>query len=265
MTLKFYHFADIHETAIVNQGAKIGKNVEIGPYSVIGENVEIGAGTTIGSYAQIRGWTKIGENNEIHEGVSIGFPPQHVEYEGEKTYLFIGDNNIIREYVTIHRVTVDGGGETRIGNDNNLKVYSHVAHDCNLGNNITICNAANLGGHVTIENDAYISTLVGIHQFVKLGQLARVESHSKVIKDVPPYIKVKGHPAQVEGVNDIGLDKKGISGQLNKEINKAYQILYESNLNISQAIETMDQELQTSEEIEHFMRFLKSSTRGICR
>ncbi|MFW5980601.1 MAG: acyl-ACP--UDP-N-acetylglucosamine O-acyltransferase [Halanaerobiaceae bacterium] len=263
--MKSYQWTEIHDSAIVDPGAKLGKQVKIGPYSVIGENVKIGDGTTIGSYAQIEGWTQIGENNDIHDGVSIGFPPQHLEYKGEKTYLFIGDNNIIREYVTIHRGTADGGGETRIGNNNELKVYSHVAHDCNLGNNITLCNATNLGGHVIIENNAYLSTLVGIHQFVKIGELARVESHSKVIKDLPPYIKVKGHPAQVEGINAAGMEKKGISRSLREEIKKAYKILYKSNLNISQAIETMDQELQTSEEIEHFMRFLKSSTRGICR
>lgn len=263
--MQYYKLADIHESAIIKKGAQLGKNVTIGPYSVIGENVEIGDGTTVGSYTQIKGWTSIGENNEIHDRVSIGFPPQHLEYEGEKTYLFIGDNNDIREYVTIHRGTVDGGGETRVGNNNELQVYSHVAHDCNIGNNITLCNAANLGGHVVVENNAYISTLVGIHQFVKIGELARIESHSKVIKDLPPYILVKGHPAQVQGVNTEGLQEKGISRKLKKEIKKAFNILYESNLNISQAIDTMDQELQTSEEIEHFMRFIKSSTRGICR
>ena len=263
--MKYYHFTKIHETAVIDSGALIGEDVEIGPYSVIGENVKIGQGTTIGSYAQIEGWTQIGENNQIYDGVSIGLPPQHLEYEGEKTFLYIGDNNIIREYVTIHRGTVDGGGETRIGNNNLLKVYSHVAHDCNLGNNIVLSNAANLAGHVTIENDAYISQLVGIHQFVKIGALSRVDSHSKVIKDLPPYIRVKGHPAQINGINWDGLNKKGVANSLKKEIKKAYQILYQSDHNISQAIEIMDQELQTSEEIEHFMRFLKSSTRDICR
>ncbi len=260
-----YRFARIHETAVVDPGAKIAKNVKIGPYSVIGENVEIGEGTEIGSYAQIEGWTTIGNNNIIGNGVSIGLPPQNLDYEGERTFLFIGDNNIIREYVTIHRGTVDGGGETRIGNNNQLMVYSHVAHDCNLGNNITIANAANLAGHVSVENNAYISRLVGIHQFVKIGQLSLVGSHSKVIKDLPPYIEVQGHPAMVKGINIVGLRKNGVSGKLKKEISKAYNILYKSDLNISQAIEKMDQELQTSKEIEHFIRFLKNSTRGICR
>ena len=263
--MRYYHKTVIHETAVIHSGVKLGENVEIGPYTVIGENVEIGAGTTVGSYIQIEGWTQIGENNQIYDGASLGLPPQHLEYEGEKTFLYIGDNNVIREFVTIHRGTGDGGGETRIGNNNILKVYSHVAHDCNLGNNIVLNNAANLAGHVTIENNAYISKLVGIHQFVKIGQLSLVESHSKVIKDLPPYIKARGHPAQVQGINNQGLKTKGVSGRLKKEIKKAYKILYESDYNISQAIEIMDQELQTSEEVEHFMRFLKSSTRGICR
>ena len=263
--MSFYQLNKIHETAIIDPGAKIGEDVKIGPYTVIEENVEIGSGTCIGSHVKIEGWTKIGENNVIREGVSIGFPPQHLEYEGEKTYLFIGDSNQIGEYVTIHRGTIEGGGETRIGNNNTLEVYSHVAHDCNLGNEITLCNAANLGGHVIIENNAYISSLVGIHQFVKIGQAARVDSHSKLNKDLPPYVRVSGHPAQVQGINTSGLQEKGIPAELKDEIAKAFNILYKSDLNISQAIDTMDQELQTSEEIEHFIRFLKSSTRGICR
>ncbi len=263
--MKKYRFADIHDTAVVDPAAKIAKGVKIGPYSVIGANVKIGQGTTIGSNAHIEGWTTIGNDNLIGNGVSIGLPPQNLDYEGEKTYLFIGDNNIIREYVTIHLGTIEGGGETRIGNNNQLMVYSHVAHDCNLGNNITIANAANLAGHVNVENDAYISRLVGIHQFVKIGQLSLVGSHSKVTKDLPPYVEVQGHPAMVKGINVVGLRKNGISNKLKKEINKAFSILYESDLNISQAIKKMDQELQTSKEIEHFIRFLKNSTRGICR
>ena len=263
--VKYHDFAKIHETAVIHSGARLGSNVEIGPYSVIGENVKIGSGTTIGSYTQIEGWTRIGENNHIFDEVSIGLPPQHLEYEGEKTFLYIGDNNVLREYVTIHRGTVDGGGETRIGNNNFLKAYSHVAHDCNLGNQITLGDSANLAGHVTVENDAFISQLAGIHQFVKIGQLSRVESHSKVIKDLPPYIRVRGHPAQVDGINEQGLKEKGFSEGLKEEIKKAYNILYKSDYNITQAIDIMDQELQTSEEIEHLMRFLKSSTRGICR
>lgn len=262
---KYPKSVKVHDTAIVDTGVELGPKVEIGPYSVIEENVKIGSGTKIGSHVQIQGSTRIGSDNEIYNGVSIGLPPQHTDYEGEKTHVFIGDNNIIREYVTIHRGTVDGGGETKIGNDNLLMAYSHVAHDCKLGNNIIMANAANLSGHVTVENNAYISGLVGIHQFVRIGRLAMIAPHTKVTKDIPPYIEVRGHPARVKGINVVGLRRRGVSAELREEINRAYDILYNSDQNIGQAIEEMDQKLETSEEIEHFIRFLKSSSRGICR
>lgn len=261
----FKNSVDIHETAIVDPDAQLADGVNIGPYSVIEDNVEIGSNTEIGSHVQIQGWTRIGSNNKIFNGVSLGLPPQHLEYKGEKTYLFIGDNNVIREYVTVHRGTVDGGGETRVGNDNLLMAYSHVAHDCNLGNNIIMSNAANLSGHVIIENEAYISGLVGIHQFVRIGRLSMIGTHSKATKDIPPYVEVKGHPASVQGLNVVGLRRHGIYDDLRDEIKKAYNILYNSDLNIGQAIEKMDQELKTGEEVEHFIRFLKNSSRGICR
>ncbi len=255
----------IHDTAIIGEDVKLGAGVEIGPYSVIDGEVEIGKNTKIASHVQITGWTKIGENNKIFNGVSLGLAPQHHDYDGEKTYLFIGDNNLIREYVTVHRGTVDGGGETRIGNDNLLMAYSHVAHDCSLANNIIMANAANLSGHVTVENEAYISGLVGVHQFVRIGRLAMIGAHSKATKDIPPFLEVKGHPAEVKGINVVGLRRHGIYDDLREEIQKAYDILYNSSLNIGQAIEKMDQELKTGDEIEHFIRFLKSSSRGICR
>ncbi|MFW6025534.1 MAG: acyl-ACP--UDP-N-acetylglucosamine O-acyltransferase [Candidatus Woesearchaeota archaeon] len=261
----FKESVKIHDTAIIGEDVKLGPGVEIGPYSVIDGDVEIGKNTKIASHVQIAGWTKIGENNKIFNGVSLGLPPQHQDYDGEKTYLFIGDNNLIREYVTVHRGTVDGGGETRIGNDNLLMAYSHVAHDCSLANDIIMANAANLSGHVTIENEAYISGLVGVHQFVRIGRLAMIGAHSKATKDIPPFLEVKGHPAEVQGINVVGLRRHGIYNDLRDEIKKAYDILYNSSLNIGQAIEKMDQELKTGDEIEHFIRFLKSSSRGICR
>ncbi len=254
----------IHPTAIIHPEARLEKNVEVGPYTVIGENVEIGAGSKVGSNVQIEGWTRIGTNNEIYNNCSIGLPPQHHDYAGEKTYLFIGDNNCIREFVTVHRGTVEGG-ETRIGSNNVLKPYSHVAHDCLINNGITLGSTVNLAGHVIIENNAYISELSGVHQFVRIGQLAFIKAHSKVVKDLPPYICVGGHPAQVEGVNIMGLRIHGISKELRSEITRAFEILYKESLNMADAIEKMDQVLKTSEEIEHLISFLKNSTRGICR
>ena len=262
---KVVQMADVHETAIVKPGAKIGKNVEIGPYTIIEENVEIGEGTVIGPHVVIDGWTRIGKNNEIFHGASIGRVPQDMKFKGEKSYVFIGDNNVIRENVTIHRGTEEGGSETRIGNNNFIMAYCHVAHDCQLGNNIIMSNAVNLAGHVTVEDHAVIAGLTGVHQFVRIGKIAMVGAHSKVVKDVPPYILVDGHPARVNGINVIGLRRNGIKPALRREMKRAYKLLYRSNLNISQALDKMDQQLDASEEIEHFLRFLRNVQRGICR
>jgi UDP-N-acetylglucosamine acyltransferase len=262
---KLLHMARIHPTAIIDPGAKLGKNVEIGPYSLVGENVKIGEGTIIGSHVVIDGWTTIGKNNQIFHGASVGFIPQDMKFKGEKSFLFIGDNNIVREYVTIHRGTEEGGGETWIGNNNLIMAYCHVAHDCQLGSHIIMSNATNLAGHIVIEDFSVLSGLCGIHQFVRIGKMAMVGAHTKVVKDVPPYVLVDGHPARVNGINVVGLRRNGVEPEIRQEIKKAYKILYRSNLNISQAIERMDQELDASKEIEHFLRFLRNAQRGICR
>ncbi len=259
------HLAKVHDTAIVYPGAKLGRNVEVGPYSIIGPNVEIKDNTTIGPHVVIDGWTTIGNNNKIFNGASIGLEPQDLKYHGEKSFLFIGDNNTIREYVTINRGTEGGGGETRIGNNNMLMAYCHIAHDCQLSNYIIMSNAANLAGHVIVEDHAVIAGLTGVHQFVRIGKMAMVGAHTKVVKDVPPYIIVDGHPARVAGINVVGLRRNGLSPEVRQEIKRAYKILYRSELNISQAIDKMDQELVTSPEIEHFLRFLRNATRGIVR
>ncbi len=255
----------IHKTAIVASEAKIGSNVEIGPYAIIGENVEIGNNTTIGAHAVIKGWTKIGDDNRIFNHASIGQEPQDLKFNGEKSYLEIGDNNTIREFTTIHRGTEEGGGVTKIGDNNLIMAYCHVAHDCQLGDNIIMSNAANLAGHVTVEDAAVIGGLSGVHQFVRIGKMVMVGAASKVVKDVPPYILVDGHPASVSGINIVGLRRNDISPELRREIKDAYKTLYRSNLNMSQAIEKMDQELDSSPVVEHFLRFLRNAQRGICR
>jgi UDP-N-acetylglucosamine acyltransferase len=256
---------NIHPSAVVSPEAELAAGVEIGPYTVIGADVKIGSNVSIGASVHIDGWTRIGADNRIYNGCSIGLPPQHLDYDGEKTHVFIGDGNCFREFVTVHRGTVDGGGETRIGNGNYFKSYSHIAHDCILSNNITLGNCTNLSGHVVIENDATLESIVGVHQFVHIGELARVNTHSKVVKDIPPYIEASGHPAQVVGVNFSDLRKKKVDESLKQEIVKAYKILYDSGLSTEKALIKMDQVLKTSEEIEHFIRFIRSSTRGICR
>ena len=262
---KVIQMSDIHEKAVVSPNAKIGKNVEIGPYTVIGDNVEIGEGTTIGPHVVVEGWTIIGKNNKIYHGASIGEDPQNIQYDGEKTHLFIGDDNTIRENVTIHRGTEEGGGETRIGSNNFIMAYCHVAHDCQLGNNIVMTNSATLGGHVTIEDNAVIAGLTTIKQYVRVGKTAMIGAHSKIVKDVPPYVLVDGSPARVNGINVIGLRRNGVKPKLRKEIKRAYKILYRSDFNFSEAVDKMDQELDASEEIEHFLRFLRNVQRGICR
>lgn len=255
----------IHPTAIISDTVQLGDNVVIGPYTIIEDEVIIGDNNKIGSHCHFKGWTKIGDNNFIRDNVTIGFPPQNIEYDGKKTYVIIGDNNCICEYVTIHRGTKKGREETKIGDNNFFNIYSHIAHDCNLGNNITLENYVNLAGHVTVYNDAFIEKMVGVHQFVKIGSLSRIKAHSKLIKDLPPYIVVNGHPAQVIGINEVGLNKKEIKEEIKEEIRNCYNILYHSKLSFSQAIKKLEKETQNYNEIKVFIKFLKKSNRGICR
>jgi UDP-N-acetylglucosamine acyltransferase len=249
----------------VHGPAKIGNNVIIGPYAVIGENVEIGDNCIIGPQVLIEGWTTIGEGNHFYHGATIGCEPQDLKFKGEKSFLFIGDNNIFRENVTISRGTEGGGGETRIGNNNMFQAYSHVAHDCQLGNNIILGNGSGLAGHIIIEDRAIISGLTGVHQFCKIGKMAMIGFLTKVVKDIPPFVLVDGNPAKVSGINVVGLRRNGIEADVRDEIKKAYRILYRSNLTINQAIEQMDQELRGTPEIDHFIRFLRNAERGIQR
>ena len=256
---------EIHETALVHAGARLGKNIVIGPYAIIGENVELGDGCIVGSHVVIDGWTKLGTNNKVYHGASVGAEPQDLKFKGEKSFLFIGDDNTIRENVTISRGTEGGGGETRIGNHNLFMAYSHVAHDCQVGNNIVLANCSALAGHVTVEDRVTIGGLSGIHQFTKIGKMSMLGACTKIVKDVPPFIIVDGNPARVAGINIVGLRRNDILPETRDEIKRAYRILYRSNLSIEQAIEKMEHELQGTAEIDHFIRFLRSAERGICR
>lgn len=257
--------AKIHPTAIVAPGAQLGAGVEVGPFSIIGENVQIGDGTIIGAHVTIEGWTVIGQNCRIYSGAVIGNEPQDKKYKGEKTYLFIGDDNVIREYATISRGTLGGGGETRLGNNNMIMSYVHVAHDVQMGSNIVVAHGTGISGHVVIEDCAVISGLCGIHQFTKIGRMSMIGAQSMIAKDVPPYVLVKGNPAKLYGVNIVGLRRNGLSPETRKVIQRAYKILYRSGLPLKQAIEEMERELPACEEIDHFLRFLRSAERGIYR
>ncbi|MCL6589678.1 MAG: acyl-ACP--UDP-N-acetylglucosamine O-acyltransferase [Firmicutes bacterium] len=262
---KVINIREIHHTAIVHPNAKIGRNVVIGPYAVIGENVELGDNCIVGPHVEIGGWTVIGSGNKFYHGASIGCDPQDLKFNGEKSYLFIGDNNTFRENVTISRGTEGGGGETRIGSNNLFMAYSHVAHDCQIGNHVVIVNCTALGGHVEIEDRVTVGGLCGVHQFCKIGKMAMIGANSKIVKDVPPYVLVDGNPAKVSGINVVGLRRNGIEPGMRDEIKKAYRILYRSNLTVSRAIEVMEQELQGTAEIDHFIRFLLRAERGIHR
>ncbi len=259
---KILRMGDIHQTAIIHPQAKIAKNVEIGPYTTIGPHVEINEGTYIGPHVTVEGYTTIGKNNKIYHGAALGVDAQTESPEkAAKTYLFLGDNNIIRENVTI----ISGAGETRLGNGNLIMAYCHLACDCQIGNYVIMSNAANLEPGVIVEDHAVVAGLSVIHQSVRIGKISMVGAHSRVINDVPPYVIADGSPAHVSGINVIGLRRNGIKPALRREIKRAYKILYRSELTIGEAITKMDQKLDASEEIEHFLRFLRNVQKGICR
>ena len=254
----------IHEAAVVHPGARIGKDVEIGPYAVIGENVIIGDGTRIGAHVVIDGWTSIGKNCVIYPSASIGSDPQDLKFRGEKSYVFIGDHTNIREFSTINRATGEGE-ETRIGSYCLLQAYTHVAHNCIIGNHVVLSAAAMLAGHAIVEDRANIGGMAGVHQFVKIGRNAMVGGKSKLVQDVPPFVIADGNPAKVVGLNNVGMARAGIGELARRNLKKAYKILYRSGLTLAQAIAVMEQELDSCEEVEHFLRFLRNADRGICR
>jgi UDP-N-acetylglucosamine acyltransferase len=255
---------NIHETAVVSPKAELGKDVVVGPYSVINEDVQIGDGTVISAHVFIDKWTTIGKNNKIFSGAVIGTESQDLKFTGEKSFVKIGDNNIIREYVTINRAT-EPGGFTKLGNNNAILSYCHIAHDCILGNKITISNVTTLAGHVEVEDQAGLGGYVGIHQFVKIGSMSFIGGWSKVVKDVPPFLRVSGTPLRVYGLNSVGLDRNNVPLDSKKALKKAYQILFRSGHNVTQAIELIRADIEQTEHVKMFIAFLESSERGICK
>lgn len=254
----------IHETAVIYPGARLGRDVEVGPYSVICENVFIGDGTKIGAHVVIEGWTTIGRECQIYHGACLGGPPQDLKYKNEKSFLFIGDQTQIREYAVIHRATGEGE-ETRIGSHCLIMGTTHIAHNCLIGNNVIISNSAGLAGHVVVEDRAIISGMSGVHQFVKIGRNAMIGGASKVVQDVPPFVIADGRPAKVCGLNSVGIARAGIPEDARRNLKKAYRMLFRSGMKLSEAIVAMEQELDSSEPVEHLLRFLRNVDRGICR
>ncbi len=253
---------EVHPTAVVHSTAKLADGVRIGPYAVIGEQVSIGEGTCVGPHVVIDSLTTIGRQCRIHPGAVVGAPSQDLKHQGEESYLVIGDRNVIRECVTINRAT-GLGDETRLGDDNLLMAYVHVAHDCIVGNNVILANGVTLAGHVVIEDFAIIGGLTGLHQFIRIGSMAMIGAMSRVAQDVLPYLLIEGNPPKVYGPNSVGLRRRGVTPEARKAIKKAYRLLYRSGLNVSQALEQMDEPMRGHPEIAHLIKFLAGSQRGL--
>jgi UDP-N-acetylglucosamine acyltransferase len=256
---------DIHPTAVVHPQANIAAGVKIGAYSLVGENVRIGSGTVIEPHVVVEGPSEIGERCHIFPFASIGAAPQHLRYRGEPTRLVIGNENVIREFVTVNRGTVEGGGETVLGQGNFIMAYSHIAHDCRVGNQVILANAATLAGHIEVEDFAIIGGLVAIHQFVRVGCYAIVGGASAVPQDVPPYMCASGNRAHLFGLNAIGLKRHHFPGTTISALKQAYRIIFRSQITLTKAMERVQAEVPELPEIRHLLDFLKSSKRGVCR
>jgi UDP-N-acetylglucosamine acyltransferase len=256
---------NIHPTAIVDKNARIAEGVEIGPYSVVGPHVTIGRDTKIASHVLIEGWTTIGERNRIFSFSSIGTPPQDIGYKNEETFLLIGNDNVIRECATVHRATTKADRKTEIGNGNYLMAYSHVAHDCKLGNNIIMANSAGLAGHIVIEDHAILGGIVGVHQHVRIGAYAMIGGQSAIVQDIPPYVSAAGNRAQLYGLNTIGLKRRGFSDETINKLKKAYKIIFRSGMTIEDAIRKTVEEFPESREVNYFVDFMRHSKRGVTR
>lgn len=256
----------IHPTAIVDPKAEIGEGVEIGPYSVIEKGVFIDQGTKIGPHVVIREGTQIGKKCQIFQFASIGEAPQAVAYKGEKTSLLIGDRNIVREFVTFHRGTIKGGGKTVIGNDNFFMAYSHVAHDCHIGNQVFLYNGATLGGHIMIEDHAVIGAFSAVHQFCRIGTHAFVSGLTGVPLDIPPYTLASGNRAKLFGLNTVGLKRHHFSEETLKALKKAYRTIFRSGLTMQKAMKQVEEdEISQTPEVQHLLDFIRHSKRGISR
>ncbi|HBE73983.1 MAG TPA: acyl-[acyl-carrier-protein]--UDP-N-acetylglucosamine O-acyltransferase [candidate division Zixibacteria bacterium] len=255
---------DIHPSAIIDPSARLGVNITVGPYSMIGPECVIGDGCAIGSSVAIHRWTELGKNVRVWHGASLGGDPQDLKYRGAKTGVSIGENTVVREFATVN-LSTDEGHVTRVGKNCFLMAYSHVAHECSVGENVIMANSANLAGHVTVEDFAIIGGLTPIHQFVRVGCHCMIGGSSAVQKDVVPYTKAFGIPLKMYGLNSVGLARRGFSEAQRDLIGKAYRILFRSNLNTSQALARLKDELEMTPEIKHIVEFVGSSQRGITK
>jgi UDP-N-acetylglucosamine acyltransferase len=255
---------DIHQTAVVGKGAELGDGVQIGPFCVIGPNVTIGSGTKLMSHVVLDGLTKIGRDCAIFPFASIGTQTQDLKFKGGKTYVEVGDRTTLREYVTINSGTNDGE-VTKVGSGCHICAYAHVAHACKVGNEVIMSNCATLAGEVVVEDQVIIGGLTAAHQFVRIGRLCMVGGCTAVRQDCPPFMIVAGNPAEVAGLNSVGLKRKNVGEETQAELKRAYKMLYRDGLSTSQALEKMRAELGMSAEVEHLISFIAGSERGITK
>jgi UDP-N-acetylglucosamine acyltransferase len=255
----------IHPTAIVHPDARIGAEVEIGPYSIIGAHVEIGDRSRIGPHVVVTGYTRIGTDNRIFQFSSLGEEPQDKKYAGEPTRLEIGDRNTIREFCTLNCGTVQDAGVTRLGNDNWIMAYVHLAHDCQIGNQTIFANNTQLAGHVHVGDWAILGGYTGVHQFVRIGAHSMTGVGTKLVQDLPPYVMASGSPATAHGINSEGLKRRGFSAESVMTIRRAYKTLYKSALKLDEARAAIEAEVSAAPELAILAEFLAGSGRGILR
>ena len=254
----------IHPTAIVHPEAKLGANCVVGPYCIIGEHVELGEACKLHAHVVIDGYTRLGKSNEVYPFASLGLKTQDLKWTGGVTRVEIGDNNTFREGVTVHSATEDGG-VTRIGSNNNLLAYAHVAHDCNVGNHVIMSNVASLAGHVVLEDNVIIGGLTAVHQFCRIGRLAMLGGCSRILQDIPPFMLAEGSPAAPRTINKVGLERNGVSEEAQTALRQAYKILHRGGLTVSNAMERIEKEIPPLPEVQHLINFVRASERGVAR
>ncbi len=254
----------IHPTAIVHPAAQLGAGCEVGPYCVIGPGVVLGEDCWLQSHVVVEGPSRIGRGNRFHSFTSIGQRSQDLKYTGEPTHLEIGDGNVFREFVTVNRGTLPGS-KTVVGHRGNFLAYCHIAHDCRVGDGVIFSNNGTLAGHVEVGNHVVLGGLTAVHQFCRLGAHAITGGCSKIVQDVPPYLIADGNPAEVRGVNTVGLQRHGFSTEAMRAIKECYRVLYRKNLNVAQAVEEIRASVLDAPEVETFVEFVSASQRGIIK
>ena len=253
---------EVHPTAIVHPEAVLGEGVVVGPWALIGPRVHVGDGTEIGPRVLVERDTRIGEDCRVANGAVLGSDPQDLKFKGEQTTLEVGDRTVVREFATLNRGT-SASGRTMVGSDCLLMAYSHVAHDCEIGNHVVLANSVNMAGHVVIEDWAIVGGLTPIHQFVRIGAHAFIGGGSRIPQDIPPYCRAAGSPPRLYGLNSVGLERRGFSEEVRKALKQAYRILFQSNENLSRALDRVDEQVAGLPQVRHLVEFVRGSERGV--